>query len=168
MAWAIWLTGLPGSGKTTIANELKVQLSKKGIDVEIVGIDEVRKKFNLFDYGPAGREKAYSKLLEEAQALVNSGKNLIIDATGNKRKFREDARFRIKNFHEIYVKCPIRTAMEREFARDEKKAYLIYKQKKYVPGIHVNYEEPLKPDLVIESDKITPEKAVKLIISHLS
>lgn len=112
-------------------------------------------------------KKAYGKMIDVGQKLLREGNNIIFDATGNYRIFRELARRRIKDFAEIYLKCPIKVCMDREFQRDEKRAYLVYKQKRYVPGIQVDYEEPENPELTIETDKKSPEESVGLILRRL-
>lgn len=167
MAWAVWITGLPGSGKTTISELLKKRLEEKGVRSIVLSIDKVRDDYNLKEYDFEGRKKAYGKMIDVGQKLLREGNNIIFDATGNYRIFRELARRRIKDFAEIYLKCPIKVCMDREFQRDEKRAYLVYKQKRYVPGIQVDYEEPENPELTIETDKKSPEESVGLILRRL-
>jgi adenylylsulfate kinase len=168
MAWAVWITGLPGSGKSTIVHALKEELEKRGVHSVIVGIDQVRSEYGLDGYDLESRRKAYMKLVEIGAGLVKKGDNVIFDATGNSRAFREMARQKIPVFAEVFLKCPLRVCMEREFERDERRAYLIYKQKTFVPGLHVDYEEPQAPDITIETDKTGPEESAQAILKKLS
>lgn len=165
--WVIFVTGLPGSGKTTVSELLKKNLTEQRVRCSIIGIDQIRKKYKLFDYSPTGREKAYGLLVENVVSQVKRGENMITDATAYLRKFRENIRGKTTKFLEVYLKCPLKICMEREFERDAKKAYLIYRQKKWVPGIQVKYEEPENPEIIIETDKKSPEEAVRTIISRL-
>jgi adenylylsulfate kinase len=167
MAWAVWITGLPGSGKSTIARLLKKKLANRGVESVIISIDRVRKQYNLTGYDAKGRQKAYKKLVGIGVGLVQKGTNVIFDATGNYRTHRELARKKIPHFAEIYLKCPLRLCMEREFKRDEQLAYRIYKQKKFVPGLQVEYEAPEKPDITVKTDKKGPEQSARAILKKL-
>lgn len=58
MAWAVWITGLPGSGKTTISELLKKRLEEKGVRSIVLSIDKVRDDYNLKEYDFEGREES--------------------------------------------------------------------------------------------------------------
>ena len=104
-----------------------------------------------------------------AQLLVEyGGKNVIIDATGNRKEFRELARSLIPEFAEIYVKCPLETCRAREASRrgqpvqkDLYKSASEGKLKGELPGISAPYEEPENPELVIASDLLLPYESAK-------
>ncbi|MFO7872273.1 MAG: adenylyl-sulfate kinase [Candidatus Undinarchaeales archaeon] len=178
MTFCIWITGLPGSGKSTIAKKVKELYSK---EVEILRLDEIRDEIrkeikNLPEkYTKKERELVYSKLAEKAEKEYEKGKNIIIDATAHKRKWRESARKKIGNFKVVYIKCPLETAMKRESKRKDnlvvqdlyEKALSEDKTVKGLPGVDVEYEEPINPELIIKSDKISPEKAAKRIIEMI-
>jgi adenylylsulfate kinase len=142
-------------------------LEKRGIKSRIVSIDQIREKYNIQKYDFESRKKAYNRLVEVGLESLKNGNNMIFDATGNYRVFRDSARKKIPNFAEIYLKCPIQICMDREFERDEKKAYLIYKQRDFVPGVHIEYEEPENPEVMIETDKKSPEESVNIILTRL-
>ena len=168
MGSVIWLTGIPGSGKSTIAKELK----KLKPDITILRLDEIRKKITPKPtYTDKEREEVYSKLIEMAMFLDKEGKNVIIDATGHKRKWRNIARKGIKNFYEVWVRCPLGVCMKREASRkDNPTTANLYKKAlkgeiKNLPGSGVPYEEPKKPDLIIDSDKVSASEVAKKI-SH--
>ena len=98
---------------------------------------------------------------------------MIIDATGNMRRWRELARHLIPSFAEIYLKCPIKTCIEREISRKEtrgapKDIYKKGREGRPVPGMSVPYEEPLNPELMIETDTTSIEEAVSVITGFLS
>jgi adenylylsulfate kinase len=99
--------------------------------------------------------------------LLKNDNNVIFDATSNYRRFRDTARARIPNFAEVYLKCPIPTCMQREFKRDENRAYSIYKQKEFVPGVDVGYQEPENPEITIETNKTSPKESVDKILQEL-
>ena len=167
MAFAIWFTGLPGSGKTAIASRTSVILKKKGIDVKILQLDEIRRVLTPAPrYTDEERDIVYASLGYMAKLLTECGINVFIDATANRRKYRDAARNMIPQFAEVFIRCSIQVCMEREAHR---KAVFspkgIYKKSAKmgatVPGINVPYEEPLNPLIIIDSDKMTPDEGAK-------
>jgi len=152
MAWAAWVTGLPGSGKTTIANITADILRAKGVRVKVLNVDDVRKVLTPHaTYSLEERAIVYAAMAYMAKLLVDEGVNVIIDATGNLRQYRDVARKLIPDFVEIYVKCPLDVAIRREEARRGGSAPKgIYKKGQMgksstVPGVNVAYEAPEAP-----------------------
>lgn len=167
MAWAVWITGLPGSGKTTIALETKKRLEERGIKTTVLELDEIRKVLTPEPkYTEDERSVVYAALAYMAKLLVDEGVNILIDATGNLRKYRDSTRPLIKEFGEIFIDCPIEVSMKREAKRKAKFAPQgIYSKgmtgaSSTVPGLNVPYEEPLKPLTVIDCTT-SPEEAGK-------
>ena len=155
-AWAIWITGLPGSGKTTIAKKVCEKL-KTSVTLKHLQLDRVRKVITPNPrYTDEEREIVYASLAYMAHILVESGICVVIDATANRRKYRDLARELIPHFVEVYVECPLGVCVEREGARDLGYAPTgIYAQAGgggTVPGVDVTYEEPLNPEIVVRSD----------------
>mgnify|MGYP000014574609 FL=1 len=172
--WCIWLTGLPGSGKTTIAEELKKILRKHGICVQIVSSDAMRKLVTPNPkYTEEERELVYRAIVFTSKLLTENGTNVIIDATGNRRRFRDLAREEIRKFAEVYVKCPLEVCMKRETKRvDEYAPKDIYKKglegkSRTVPGLGVPYEEPLNPEIVVDSEKLDPLGCAQIIFDYI-
>lgn len=194
--WAVWITGLPGSGKSAIAKEMERLLRKKKIDVQILRLDEFRKTLAPKPrYTEEERDVVYNTLILMAKLLTKNGVNVIIDATAHRNKWRDKARTDIKNFFEVYVKCPLNVCMEREANRKDdlvvsdlyKKALerlkmkkkleekeILYKEcgEKLSPvgqmiGIDIPYEEPSNPEAIIKSDEITPNNAAVAIIKKI-
>ncbi len=169
MPWVIWITGLPGSGKSTIASALK----KKIPDAVILRMDELRKIVTPKpSYSETEREYAYRALVFTAKNLYDLGHNVIIDATGNRKSWRMLARKLIKNFFEVYLQCPLDVCMMREGKRVNthgapRKIYKKGEKGRPVPGVRVPYEKPVKPETVIDAENETPDEAVKKIIKNL-
>lgn len=160
MAFAVWFTGLPGSGKTAIASRAAAQLEKDGINVKILQLDEIRRVLTPNPkYTDEERDIVYASLAYMAKLLAECGVNVFIDATANRRRYRDAARSIIPRFAELYIRCPLEVCMQREAGR---KAVFspkgIYKKSTRtgaaVPGVNVPYEEPLDPEIVIDSDKM--------------
>jgi len=179
--WAVWLTGLPGSGKTTITNELMKKFEQK-IKVEYLRMDEIRKILTpKKEYTKKERDYAYRALVSMGKFLTDNGTNVIIDATGHRRVWRDLARKLIPNFVEVFVKCPLEICMTRESRRKDnlivrdlyKKALERMKSGKRIVGlgevigVDVEYEKPEKPELIIESDKLDPKESSEKIFQFL-
>ncbi|MDP2766878.1 MAG: adenylyl-sulfate kinase [Candidatus Methanoperedens sp.] len=169
MAFAVWFTGLPGSGKTAIASRTKALLLKKGIDVKILQLDEIRRVLTpVPKYTDEERDIVYASLGYMAKLLTECGINVFIDATANLRKYRDGARKIIPQFAEVFVRCSLSVCMEREARR---KAVFspkgIYKKSAQtgatVPGVNIPYEEPLNPEIVIDSDKMKPDESARKV-----
>lgn len=173
--WCVWVTGLPGSGKTTIAKELSRALEEEGVRVQVVSSDMLRKVMTPSPkYTEEEREMVYGALVFAAKLLTENGVNVIIDATGNRQRYRELARREIQGFMEAYVKCPLEVCIKRESRRtnDEYAPRGVYRkafagESKTVPGIGVPYEEPLSPEVVVASDKLSPKECAERIMQAI-
>ncbi|MEW6109291.1 MAG: adenylyl-sulfate kinase [Nitrospirota bacterium] len=165
----LWITGLPGSGKSTVADAVR----KLHPDFIILRIDELRKIVTPAPtYSDPEREMVYRCLVYTAGKISEIGHNVIIDATGNRRRWRELARQIIPQYAEIYLKCSVETCAEREMQRRETHGAPkdIYKKGEKgwpVPGVNVPYEEPDNPELVIETEKTSVEETASLINEFL-
>lgn len=166
MAWAAWVTGLPGCGKTTVTRVMADILQAKGLRLKVLNIDDVRKVLTPQPaYSLEERAIVYAAIAYMARLLVDEGVNVIIDATGNLREYRDVARKLIPDFAEIYVKCPIEVAMKREEARIGGNAPKdIYKKgttgkSSTVPGVNVAYEAPEAPLATLDTEKLSAADA---------
>jgi len=164
--FCVWLTGLPSSGKSSIAKKLKNLLNENNINVEILESDELRKILTPNPtYSKEERQWFYNVLVYIAYILVKNGVNVIIDATGNKREFRDNARKKIRKFMEVYVKCPLEICIK----RDRKGIYKLGFNGKSstVPGLQDVYEEPLNPEVIVETDKYDSQYCAKIIFEKI-
>jgi len=166
MAWAVWVTGLPGSGKSTVARDMARILREKGIHVTVLEMDEIRKVLTPQPtYSEDERSIVYAAIAMMAKLLADEGVNVIVDATGNLKKYRDVAAKLIREFGEIYVECPIETCMAREASRKGGHApHDIYKkgmagQSSTVPGLNVPYEAPEHPIVTVNTEKEAKEQA---------
>jgi adenylylsulfate kinase len=178
MPFAVWVTGLPGSGKSTIAKELINKLK----NTEYLRLDEMRKYFiKEPKFTDEERELVYSKFIDEGASRIAEGKNVVFDATAHKLKWRSEARSKIKNFIEVNIKCPLDVCIERESKRGEglvladlyrkalerKSAGKIFEGLGQVVGIDVPFEENVNVEIEIESEKMGPKEAASVIFEEI-
>jgi len=176
MSFCLWLTGLPGSGKSTILKELLGVFAASGIETVTLSLDHIRKIVTPNPkYTDEERGIVYRSLVMMAQLLVTEGgRHVIIDATGNRREFRDLARRRITDFAEIYIQCPLKICEEREALRGgqpvEKNLYQRATKgalRGEMPGISVPYEAPLNPEVVVRSDILSPRGSAERIMAYV-
>lgn len=164
--FAIWVTGLPASGKSTITMALVDRLKKRGITVQVLESDALRDVLTPHPtYSLKERDIFYNAMVYIGGLLIGNGVNVIFDATANKRRYREKARHLIKRFMEVYVRCPIEVCME----RDRKGIYAKAKkgEARTVPGIQEEYEPPEDPTVIIDSDKESPQEGAERIMKKM-
>lgn len=161
MSFAVWLTGLSGSGKSAIARELVRLLHERGVEVSVLESDILRTQLTPFPrYDNADRDFFYSALAEFGIVLAEKQRPVIFDATANRRAYRDAARKRIARFAEVFVDTPLEVCA----ARDPKG---LYRKAKTLPGVQAPYEPPLAPELVVRGAAGTPTDAARQIVALL-
>ena len=156
MSFAVWLTGLSGSGKSAIAREIVRLLHERGVEVSVLESDVMRTQITPFPrYDDADRDFFYAALAGVGHALVEKNRPVLFDATANRRAYRDAARKRIARFAEIFVDTPLETCV----ARDPKGLYR--------KGMKIPYEPPQAPELVVRGDRGTPEEGAARIVALL-
>ncbi|NIM07012.1 MAG: adenylyl-sulfate kinase, partial [Armatimonadetes bacterium] len=106
--FAVWITGLPASGKSTLTAALTEKLAAENIAVQVLESDAMRPVLAPdLGYEPPDREKFYRLLITVGELLVQNGVNVIFDATGAERQLREQVRGRLEHFIEVHIDCPL-------------------------------------------------------------
>lgn len=165
-AFAVWLTGLPASGKSAIAAALKPKLEALGMPVEVLESDALRLALTPAPtYSPAERDLFYRAVAVMGGRLVAQGVTVLFDATANRRAYRDFARSLIPRFIEIAVECPLEVCMERDRKGTYRKGQA--GESATVPGLQEPYEPPLEPALRIDTTRTEPEAAADLILGML-
>ncbi|HEY6341885.1 MAG TPA: adenylyl-sulfate kinase [Bryobacteraceae bacterium] len=159
----MWVTGLPASGKSTIAAALAGQLASRGVDVAVLESDVLRKVFAADQYDASGRDTFYRQMVFVGRLLVKHGVPVIFDAAANRCAYRDRARREISRFLEVYVDTPLEVCM----ARDPKGIYHAAKkgQAATVPGLQEPYEPPQSPNLIVHGEN--PEGDARAIVEIL-
>ncbi len=164
--FAIWLTGLPSSGKTTLAHALKDLLLDRGISVQMLDSDELRRRLTPNpSYSPQERDWFYGVIALLAELLADNGVNVLIAATAPRRAYREAARARIHRFAEVYVDCPRDVCRE----RDPKGLWKRAEEGKIteLPGLGTPYEPPESPEARVDTGRLSTEAAARKILRQL-
>jgi adenylylsulfate kinase len=162
----VWITGLPASGKSTVASELVRQVRTRGIEAAILESDVLRKVFpNRPTYDERDREYFYGSLAFIGRILTEHGIPVIIDATANRRSYRDAARRQIPKFIEIFVECPLAICIKRDPKGIYRKA--ASGEASHVPGVQAVYEPPTEPDLVVSGEHDAPTEAARRIVDLL-
>lgn len=163
----LWLTGLSGSGKSTLANELQKRLFERGYQVYILDGDNIRQGLNAdLDFSPKGRSENIRRVGEVAALFADAGVICITAFISPYKADRHRARVAAgENFHHIYVKADVETCAK----RDPKGLYAKAKagEIKDFTGISAPFEEPLTPDVVIETAKLSIEDSVAKLVDYV-
>ena len=164
----IWFTGLSGSGKSTLANELEYRLNKLGVHTFLLDGDNIRHGLNSdLGFSPEDREENIRRIGEVAKLFVEAGLVVLVSFISPYKKDRERARSLVgkDEFVEVYVKCPLEVAEERDTKGLYKRARAgIIKD---FTGISAPYEEPESPEIIIETDKLSIQESVNKIFNYL-
>ena len=157
-----WLTGLPGAGKTSIANKIINPINKKFGNTILLNGDDIRKIFELKDYSLIGRKRIgmqYSKLF---QKITNQKINVLFAGGVLIEEVRKRNKKNIDNYVEIYLKSDQRKIISKNF----KKLYL---KTNNLVGLKIKPEYPTKPDIIINNDfkksikKLSEDLIVKIV-----
>ena len=164
MTFAVWLTGLSGSGKSAIARELLARLHERGAAVAHLESDVLRTQLTPFPtYEEGERDFFYGALAALGSFACAAGRAVVFDATANRRRYRDAARQAIARFAEVHVDTPLEVCR----ARDPKGLYRSEKVSS-LPGVQAAYEPPLAPELVVRGDRGTPAQRANDIIAFLA
>ncbi len=164
--FVIWLTGLSGAGKSTLAQRLQAVLKARSLRVEVLDGDEVRENLSKgLGFTKEDRDTNIRRIAYVASLLARNGVVTIVAAISPYRATREEARKRIGNFVEVYVKCPLPELVRRDVKGLYAKA--IRGEISNFTGISDPYEEPENPEVVVDTFLLTPEEAVKAITRYL-
>ncbi len=160
--FAVWLTGLPASGKSAIAEHLETRLQERRVETTVLDSDDLRRRLMPgAGYSAQEREHFYADLTELAVLATQHGVNVIIAATGHERRFRDGARVRIPRFAEVLVVCDPAVCRQ----RDPKGLWRRADQGEIdsLPGVNLPYEPPQRALTTVDSAVLTPAYAAEVI-----
>jgi adenylyl-sulfate kinase len=166
----IWLTGLSGAGKTTLARSLSRQLAAAGLPVETLDGDEVRENLSRgLGFSQEDRNTNVNRIGFVARLLARNGVVVLGAAISPYRQSRDDVRNRIEaddvRFIEVFVRCPLETLVERDVKGLYAKA--LAGEIKHFTGVSDPYEEPLAPDITVDSSLESIDESAEKILSYI-
>lgn len=165
--FTLWLTGLSGSGKTTLAHAVAETLRKRGVArLEILDGDVIRTHLSKgLGFSHEDRDTNVRRIAYVCELLTRNEVVAIAAAISPYRESREYARKNISRFVEVYVKCPLDVLVERDPKGLYRKA--LAGEIQHFTGVSDPYEEPLGPDLTVETDKESIDTSTRKIVSTL-
>jgi adenylylsulfate kinase len=167
-AWAIWITGLPGSGKTTIACAVAETLSRSGVTARVLELGDVLGFIARSGDTPLAEVIAHRTLVFAGKVLTEAGQPVIVDATAPIRAWRELARVLIPKFAEVQLLCPPEICATRERAvrwRLMGCAHTPPRHRHEAPDIVLAYEPSLRPDVTVYTNIGDPGSAAATVLS---
>lgn len=164
----LWFTGLSGSGKSTVSVALETELHAKGIHTYRLDGDNVRHGLNKnLGFSPNDRTENIRRIGEVSKLMVDAGLFTLTAFISPYQEDRDQVREIVKSdeFIEIYVKASLETCEERDPKGLYKKARL--GEIKGFTGIDAPYEEPVNPEIIIDTNQLNIVESVKVIVSYL-
>jgi len=162
----IWITGLPASGKSTLAERLLGSLEAQGVVTMWLDSDDLRRVITpKATYALAERDNFYKALGHVAALSAKGGAIVVVSATAPRREHRETVRRLVPSFHEVYLYCAeyIRRARDKKGLYEQQDAGLITT----LPGAGMAYEEPPHPELRFDSGVMSPETLMDEMLAYL-
>ena len=166
--FVLWFTGLSGSGKSTIASEVESELNRLDFIAKLLDGDNLRYGLNSnLGFSKDDRDENIRRIYETANLFCKAQIITLVSAISPFEKMRLEAREKIgvKSFCEIYVKTDIETCK----MRDPKGLYAkaLKGEIEEFTGISSPYEEPKNPDIIIDTEKLSVDEAVKIIVQYV-
>jgi len=166
----VWLTGLPGSGKTTLARGVAEKLRARGYRVELLDGDWARRTVSEgAGFTRDERRRHLKRIAWIARLLARNGVVVLCSFVSPYRDVRKEVREIVEEegipFIEVYVKASLETVMK----RDPKGLYAkaLRGEIKHMTGVDDPYEPPESPDVVVDTEKLSVDEGVEVILSAL-
>ena len=164
--FTVWFTGLSSSGKSTIGQKVAEALQQRGLRVEVLDSGRIRQQVNR--HLGFSREEVETNLLRlgyECKLLNRNGVTVIVTAVSPYRDVRDRIREEVGEFVEVHCRCPMEVLIRRgagELFERARRGEI-----EHVAGVNAPYEEPLKPEILLNTDQINIEESVANTIATL-
>jgi len=167
--FVIWLTGLPGSGKTTIANVIEPELEQRGLLVDRLDGDIVRTHLSKdLGFSKEDRDANIARIAWVASRLARAGAAVVVSAISPYDEARSRARALVEA-HAPFVEVYVATPLEECSRRDPKGMYALALsgELENFTGVSDPYEQPGDPDVVVETVGATPVESAAVVVAWL-
>ena len=161
----IWFTGLPLSGKTTIADKVYEKLQKLDIPIERIDSKDIRELISDVGYTREERNRHLKRVAHLIQTLQKNSISTVCSFVSPYRESRKMIREMVKNNIVVYVKADIETCKKRDYKGVYAKA--LKGEIKNFTGISDVYEEPKHAEIVIDTEKMNPDEAAEIIVKYV-
>ena len=164
--FTLWLTGLSGAGKTTVAMALENELHERGLLIERLDGDTVREGLTRdLGFSKEDRDKNIERVCFVARLLSRNRVGVVASFISPYREARDNVRQQTTNFIEVYVNAPLEVCAARDVKGLYAKAFA--GQIQGFTGVNDPYEAPENPEIILHTDKETLEQSVNIIIDYL-
>jgi adenylyl-sulfate kinase len=164
--FTVWFTGLSGSGKSTLAELLVEVLERRGRRYELLDGDVVRTHLSKgLGFSKEDRDTNILRIGWVAERLTYHGAVVVVSAISPYRDVRDAVRRRIPRFVEVFVSCPVEVCAQRDVKGLYEKAFR--GEISGFTGVDDPYEPPERPEVMVETDRMSPEDCLEAIVSTL-
>ncbi len=165
--FVLWFTGLPASGKTTVANLVKVELLNLGHKVEVLDGDDLRKRLDPeIGFSPEDRAIHIRRVAYVSELLARNGVAVLVCLVSPYIHTRQSAREMIGDkFIEVFMKCSLETCIKRDPKGLYKRA--LDGEIPNMTGIGDPYEEPPNPEIIVDTEKNSAKENAEIVLENL-
>ncbi len=161
---ALWLTGLSGAGKSTIAEEVAATLRRQGRRVEVLDGDVIRENLSKgLGFSKEDRDTNIRRIGFVAELLARNGVVVVVAAISPYRAVRDEVRGRIERFVEVHVHCPLEELVRRDVKGLYRRA--LAGEIANFTGVSDPYEEPVEPEITVDTSVESVEESVRRVLA---
>ncbi len=161
----LWFTGLPLSGKTTIADKVYVELQKIDIPLERIDSKDIRELIPDIGYTREDRNRHMHRIGNLIRTLQKNSISTVASFVSPYRESRKAIREMVKNNVVVYIKADVETCKKRDYKGAYAKA--LSGEYQNFSGVNDVYEEPQRAEIVIDTDKLSVDESVSIIVKYI-